>query len=69
MLRSKRCWSAQRLLQAVEHLLLARADPLGVEADEAAFLRRVRRLLSRGDQPLAHGSGLLRRRLLVEDPV
>ncbi len=55
--------SAQRLLELVEHALLALAHADGVEAEEAAFLGRVRGLARGVPEPGAIGLGVLGARL------
>src|SRR6266542_4455674 len=65
-------WSGrglEDLAELVEHLLLALADALGVEAQEAALLRGVGGALGRGLQPLAKLGGLLGRGLLDQQRV
>jgi hypothetical protein len=54
------------LAERVEHLLLALADELGVETQEAALLRRLRRVLRSDPQPVDELLALLRCELLVE---
>ena len=57
----------ERLVEAVQHPLLALAHALGVAAHEAALLRRVRGLLRGLEQPLAHRCRIVRRGLLGDD--
>src|SRR5436190_1491369 len=59
----------ERFGQLVEHLLLALAHPLGVEAHEAALLGRFGGTLGGSEQPLAVRLGLLRRGFLGDQAV
>src|SRR5919198_853265 len=61
--------AAEDRAQRVEHLLLALADELGVEAEEPALLRRLRRALGGLPQPVAELRGLFGRRLLEQQRV
>src|SRR3954451_20945248 len=62
-------WRGEHLAEARQHVLLALAHALGVEAHEAALLGRVRGVLRRRQQPLADRGGLVGRGLLRDDRV